>query len=199
MTDSFQWSTWVGATLVVLAEIIQRYHRLWETWLIRMLPEPCRRFIADLSRDKNNPQQKSRREDEDDHDGTVEDSSQSEPGSRQRLRDEWADFKMWWNDPIQQSPLNEHSYSPSSDDSSSRKEPASKRPSWSNSSMQSPEPSKYRGFDSMSTPLLPINTRPPPPQPEPYDPGLSEEAVHDQGTIHRSTFERQNSTFSSSY
>ena len=164
-----------------------------------MLPEPCRRFIPDPSRDKIYPRQKSRREDEDEHNGTVEDSSKSESGSRQRLKNEWADFKEWWNDPIGSSLLNEHSDSLQPDGPPSSIEPASKQPSWSTSSMQSPEPSKYRGFDSMSTPLLPINTRPSPLQPEPYDPGLSEEAVPDQATIHRSTFERQNSSFSSSY
>ena len=120
--------------------------------------------------------------------------------SWKRVKEELEDLRLWWIDPDSRSRKPHFRYPEKRSEmppmeglylaQRSATMPLS-RPSLS---LQSPETSFYRESDSTSTPLLPFGNRKPSLQPLLYDPGFPDEAVLDQETIHRSTFDRRTSS-----
>ena len=206
-SDSFQWSPWVGATFVLVAEAVQKFHQSVWRLLLPLLPPCLVEWVSSLDETKFEHDPSSDTQDKDKSDKSfnpIERLSQSVKRSIsrswERVNDEWKDFWWWCKDPFLRSQQPHFRYSKKGSDLSSTEgshlapKSANIPSSWSNSSLQSPEPSVYQESDSSSMPLLRVDTRRTSRQPAPYDPGFPDEAVLDQETIHRSTFDRRTSS-----
>ncbi|KAL9584067.1 MAG: hypothetical protein Q9212_002345 [Teloschistes hypoglaucus] len=81
-TNGCQWSPWVSAILVLIAAVIQEYHLFW----LKILKQALRL-------QKRTVNSKSVKEDEEDS------KAESVSRGRDRIVDEWKDFRLWWQHP----------------------------------------------------------------------------------------------------